>query len=256
MKLAYLGTVYRGYADLVAARAAGAPGRSFASWREELEGDAYGWVGAWGPALAPLGWEFLEVQHNVAPLQRAWAREQGLAADASPDDVALAQVERFRPELLWYDHHDAALLGRLRERCRSLRAVVGWAGSVPPDTALTRGCDLTLSCARETVAALERGGTRAAHLDHAFNERVLESLPPRAPTLDVSFVGQIAADHPLHEHRERLLEALLAERPVAVFSPTAETPAPMAAAVGPRRVLYAAAQALRRTGMDEEALRR
>jgi spore maturation protein CgeB len=254
VRLAYLGTVYPAYASLVAGRAAGMADRSFEAWLAELERDAFGWVGAWGPALAPLGWTTGETWLNLAPLQRAWARDHGsLAADVSLDDIALAQIERFRPDVLWYDHHGAVLLERIRERCAPLRACVGWIGSALHDSPLWRAYDLVLSCAPETVETLSRHGVRAAHLDHAFNERVLETLGPRSAMLDVSFVGQITE---LHAHRERLLDALLAEIEIAVFSPTAGASPPSAASLLARRLLYAGARGLRHLGASEDALRR
>ena len=255
MRLVYLSTLYPGYA---ATFGADAPAdHTAAAWRADLERDAFGWAGAWGPALAPLGWTVDEVWVNLEPLQRAWAREQdSIAADAPLADIALAQVERSRPDVLWYDHHDTALLERIRARCPSLRACIGWTGSVLPESEIWRMFDLVLSCAPETVALFERRGVKAAHLAHAFNERVLEGLGAREPTLDLSFVGQIAADHPLHAHRERLLDALLAEIDVAVFSPTSDARRPSAAAVLPRRLLYAGAQSLRRAGLPEATLRR
>ena len=255
MKLAYLSSLYPAYAAAFSGRAPA--DRSFQGWRAELERDAFGWAGAWGPALAPLGWTVEEVWLNLEPQQRAWAREHGsLPPDATLADIALARIERFQPDVLWYDHHDGALLDRIRARCRSLKACVGWTGSVLPGSAIWRGFDLVLSCAPETVDALSRGGVKSALLTHAFNERVLESLGPREPALDVSFVGQIAADHPLHAHRERLLDGLLADLEVAIFSPTAETRPPSRAAVFPRRLLHAGAQSLRRAGLSEATLRR
>ena len=246
------------YPAYAATFGAGAPAdRTAAAWREDLELDAFGWAGAWGPALAPLGCEFAEVWVNCEPLQRAWAREHGsLPADAPLADIALAQVERFRPDVLWYDHHDEALFQRIRARCPSVRAGIGWTGSVLHDSTLWRAFDLVLSCAPETVERLGRQGLKAAHLAHAFNERVLERVGSRQPTLDVSFIGQIAADHPLHAHRERLLDALLEDTAVAVFSPSAGARRPSPAAVFPRRLLYAGAQSLRRAGLPEATLRR
>jgi spore maturation protein CgeB len=256
VRLAYVSALYPAYAGTFAARETPA-GHAFAGWRDALEQDAFGWAGAWGPALAPLGWTVLEVWTNLEPMQRAWAREQGgFAADAPLADIALAQVERFQPDVLWYDHHDEKLYARLVDRCPSLRATVGWTGSVLADSPLWRAYDLVLSCAPETVAALARGGVRAALLTHAFNERVLERLAPRHPALDVSFVGQIAPDHPLHAHRERLLDELLAEVDVQVYSPAAGTRAPSRSKVIPRRVLYAGVEALRRSGLSEATLRR
>src|SRR5207247_6075132 len=85
---------------------------------------------------------------------------------------------------------------------------------------------------------------------------VLEHLGPRQPRFDVSFVGQIAADHPLHAHRERLLDALLTDVDVAIFSPSGATRPPAAAGVVTRRLLYAGTRALRRAGVSEATVRR
>jgi len=256
VRLAYLSTLYPVYAAAFATARSGVE-RSAAAWRAELQEDAFGWAGAWGPALAPLGCTVEEVWLNLEPLLRAWAREDGALSPDSPlDDIAVAQVERFQPDILWYDHHDTALLERIRGRCPSLRACVGWTGSVVPDTPLWRRFSLVLSCAPEAVGVLERRGVRAALLTHAFNERVLDRLGPRQPTLDVSFVGQLAADHPLHAHRERLLDALLAEVPVAVFSPSVGIGPRSRGRALPRQLLYAGAVALRRSGVPEESLRR
>ena len=255
MKLAYFSNVYPRYAEELEARYPDDGPRSFAQAREAFEADAYGWVGAWGPALAPLGHEVLEVWHNVGFLQSAWGREHGIPG-ADADAVALAQLRVFAPDVLWFDHWDERLLSRVRQACPSVRGTIGWVGSALPDTPVWRAFDLVLSCASESVETLTARGVRAAQLHHAFQERVLHALGPREPKLALSFVGQLAADAAIHVHRERLLERLLGEVDLAVFSPShARTPgSPAMRAV--KGAAFVIARALERAGVPREALRR
>ena len=96
----------------------------------------------------------------------------------------MEQARRFRPDVLWYDHDDAALLRAIRDRVPSLRGVLGWTGSALGRTDAWPQIQLMLSCAPEAVAACERGGQRAALLPHAFDPRVADRLP--VPTADGS----------------------------------------------------------------------
>lgn len=253
MKLAYLSTLYP---DAIT-QALATPEREHADYATQLgalEREAIGWAGAWGPALSPLGWEVREVWLNAEPLQRAWAREHGLPSGASHFDIALAQIAEFRPDVLWYDHHDETLLSRMKHAGGGRMALVGWIGSSLQDAPIWRRFDLALSCDPDSVAKLARGGARSALLSHAFNHRLLERLKAQPPQWDVSFVGQLAADHPLHVHRERLLDQALRSVEIAVFSPAGRRPSALGAAA--RGMLWGAARAGRSLGWSEESLRR
>lgn len=256
MKLAYLSTAYPPFLAQFAAARPELATLPFEVQRDAFETQAFGWAGAWGPALARLGHEVREVWLNHEPAQHAWAREHGLPADAALEDVALAQLREFAPDALWFDHHDATLLARARAACPSLRATLGWVGSALTDDPIWRAFDVVLSCAPESVETLRARGVRAEHLHHGFQERVLAKLGARAPRLALSFVGQIAADHPLHGHRQRVLERLLGEVDLAIFSPSGDAPTSGAATTIAKRAAFAAARALERLGMPRSTLRR
>jgi hypothetical protein len=256
VKLLYLTTAYAAFARQFYAPDSGRADAGFAAQRAALEAEGYGWAGAWGPALAPHGIEVCEVWLNLEPMQRAWSREHGGPGPASAlADLAVARARAFAPDVLWYDHGDEALLSRLRDACPSIRTALGWVGSALPDRPVWSSFDLVLSCAPESIEVLRRRGVRAELLHHAFHRHVLERLSPGPFSHDVCFVGQLDPDHPLHEHRERILDALLARFDLAVF---AHTPS-QAGGRGRRavkRAAWHAAHVLRRTGVPEGAIRR
>lgn len=219
MKIARVTTAYPSYLRQFYTARRGLEQRSFAEQQAALNGDFFGWVDSWAHATAPLGHEMIDVILNAISLQRAWAREQRLSTATRTwlADVCVEQLKRFRPEVLWYDHTDAALLRRLRDAVPSIRLVLGWAGSAVPVTEVWRDMHLVLSCAQESVEQLTRRGVRARQLHHAFDARVLERLRPRRP-LGVTFVGQILRGEGFHRKRQGLLEALCATTEVTIFS--------------------------------------
>ncbi len=215
-----------------------------------------GWLGVWPRALAPLGYQVLEVLLNAAALQRAWrAAQPGGGGGSSLEEIAIAQVKAFAPDVLWYDHDDDTLLARLRAAAPSIRRVLGWVGSWVPEGRSWAGMDLALSCAPESVEALRARGVRAELLQHGFDERVLPDLVQRPPRYDVTFIGQITHGAPLHVHRERLLDALRREVEVTLFSPSGQTGRWERPRAWARQAVYAGVQASRRVGMPPALLR-
>ena len=71
MRLFRLSTAYESYLAQFYVRRPGLAVLPHAEQRQELDRDAFGWGDAWGRALAPLGWETMEVYANAEPLQRA-----------------------------------------------------------------------------------------------------------------------------------------------------------------------------------------
>jgi spore maturation protein CgeB len=257
LRLARLHTAYPDYlASFYAARPV-LLRAGFAEQKAALDLDAFGWGDAWAAALAPLGYEVLEICANAEPLQRAWAREHAPhLAGGGLEAIALAQLRDFAPEVLWFDHHDEALLDAVRVEVPSLRRALGWVGAHVPAARTWRGLDLVLSCSVPSVDALRARGVRAELLRHAFDERVIPRLGPPGERFDAVFVGQFDPDAPTHALRERLVERLVAEAGIAVFSPSG---APGAASRWRRRAHALAWDALglgRRLGVPGAVLER
>jgi hypothetical protein len=257
MRLFRLSSAYLAYLDPFYANRPGLASRPHAEQQHALAQDAFGWGDAWGRALASLGWETMEVYANAEASQRAWAREHApRVADGRPLAIVRAQLEAFRPDVLWYDHHDEAFLKEARAAVPSIRLAVGWVGSSVADTDLWRAFDLVLSCATESLALLRARGVRGELLHHAFDESILGRLADRPAAHGVTFIGQIAHDHPFHIERERLLTAVVREIEVTIFSPSGGSGARAGAGTVARQAVYDAMAALRARGVGEPTLRR
>jgi spore maturation protein CgeB len=146
------------------------------------------------------------------PLLRPLARKVGLSPrlDSQAEDILLAQIEEFRPDLVLNQdvfHVDSRLMRRIKGIGSPI--LIGQVGIEP-----SRGedwCiyDLMISQLPTTVKFFRALGVRA-EVDHlAFEPDILDALPAApAADVDVSFVGSISVDH---RQRIALLEAV-AER--------------------------------------------
>jgi spore maturation protein CgeB len=224
---------------------------SYDQQKAALDHDAFWWGDAWTHALRPLGYDVTEIVMNAAPMQRAWARENGLEAQrVALLDVVEHQLRRLRPDVLFAQSFGAlslASLRGLRERCPSVRAVVGWCGA-PTDGARTMGaCDAIVSCVPEMAEALNAAGHRCFHMNHAFDPRAMDRVgPPPADLIDLSFVGSVL-DQSQHGERRRVLEAIGRETKLQVFTELpAQPPLVKAGWVLGAKAAYLAARGLAR----------
>jgi spore maturation protein CgeB len=255
MRLFRLSTAYPDYLERFYRRQPELARRPWAEQRQTLDRDAFGWGDAWSRSLAPLGYQVMEAYLNAEVLQRAWAREFAPdRRDAGLPSIAAAQIRAFAPDVLWFDHHDARLLAGIRAEAPSIRRVLGWAGSAIPEGDAWAAMDVVLSCAPESVEWFRARGLRAEQLHHAFDTEVSGRLAARPPALDVSFVGQFSREHRFHLGRERLLDAVLGQCPVAVFGPAPERGMGPAARGLARRALGLVSALLRGLGVPEAAI--
>jgi len=222
MKLLRLASVYPGYSDQFYAAHPDLPGKSYQEQCDAFFYDAFAWADSWKVALRPVGYEVEEIAWNLAPMQQAWARENLPRSSAIPDakSIAVEQVRRFAPDILWFDDHDADLLRRIRESVPAIRLVAGWTGSAIPRHNALAYCDVVLSCSRESVERLAKLGHSAAELHHGFDPRILSRLKPARDSHDLIFIGQLIRDSEFHIAREKLLEDLVAALPIRIFSPS------------------------------------
>lgn len=224
MRLMKITTCYPGYLDNLYKKHVDLKNKTYAEQKSFIDYDAFGWADFWSEALTPLGYDMLEVTLNAELMQRAWMQENvGLAnGRVGLQDIALAQVKHFKPDIIWYDYHDTYLLSRIRSETPSLRFVLGWTGSAIPVTDVWPHMDLVLSCAPESVEQLRSRGIRAEHLHHGFDPRIISRLKQREKIIDFSFVGQLIRSSQYHLEREKLLLELAQQVGIAIYTPSAE----------------------------------
>jgi spore maturation protein CgeB len=194
---------------------------------DSLMADGFGWADFFQRALGAIGHEAGELVINAEPMQRAWVAENGArlpdgVADRWMLEIAYEQVRRFDPEVLFLDDlptFPGDWIDRVRSTCRNVRLVLGWSGA-PHATDTLPKYDALLSCVPEIVTEMRQLGAKVFHLNHAFEPAILERIDlDRAPTIDLSFVGNIVPGSRYHDERRRLLAAVAERFDLRFFSP-------------------------------------
>ena len=146
------------------------------------------------------------------PLLRPLARKVGLSPRLDPqaENILLAQIEEFRPDLVLNQdvfHVDTRLMRRIKGIGSPI--LIGQVGIEPSRGEDWTVYDLMISQLPTTVKFFRGLGVRAEVNHLAFEPAILDALPAApAADVDVSFVGSISLDH---RQRIALLEAV-AER--------------------------------------------
>jgi spore maturation protein CgeB len=152
------------------------------------------------------------------PMLRPLARKFGLSPrlDKQAEDILLAQIEEFRPDLILNQdtfYVDTSLIRRIKEIGNPI--LIGQVGIEPSRGEHWTVYDLMMSQLPTTVDFFQSLGVRSEVNHLAFEPAILDVLPDAPATdIDVSFVGTISADH---RQRVALLEAVAKRYDLQLF---------------------------------------
>ena len=224
MRLLKLTTFYPHFLEQLYRKHPALEHEPFEVQKAHIDHEAFGWADFWSVALDPLGYEVSEITLNAQQLQRAWARENLPASmrDCPLEQIAVEQIRRFAPDIVWFEAHHPVILKQLSAERTSIKLLVGWSGSALPDLDGFDLYDLVLSCAPEAVTSLRQRGLKVEHIHHGFDSRINERILKRQPLLDLIFVGQIIRQSEFHLKREQLLEELVEKCDLHIFSSSAD----------------------------------
>jgi hypothetical protein len=226
---AFLASVYRS-----------TPGLASADYRTQksiLLDRCFGTSDFYSRHLNSQGHEACDLIVNCVPLQAAWTRESGqrlsglflrvppqayriplagrlLAALPGLLDVAITQVQAFRPDVLYcqdMSFFPPEVLARLK---REVALIVGQIACPLPPESFLAGYDLILSSFPHFVPRLRAMGVASEYFRIGFDTRVLERLGSVEKDIDASFVGGISRHH---GNAIPLLEYVAANSPVQFF---------------------------------------
>ncbi|GAB6039370.1 glycosyltransferase family protein [Endothiovibrio diazotrophicus] len=163
------------------ARAAG-EGASYQELQQRFFDHAVIYSDGFSRAMEALGNETLEILCNAGLIQKRWARENGVKYDDHRwlTDIMLAQIEAFRPEVIYLQGADpywaeAILTDDLRQRFPFVRLVVGYVGHLM-DCAALGSLDLVLVNEPCMAERFRQAGIEARTLYHSFDPKVLERV--------------------------------------------------------------------------------
>jgi spore maturation protein CgeB len=225
-----------------------------------LDYDAFGWSDFWEKALDPLGYEVMEVISNAEPLQKHWAKENGIVfnPDSWQWQIVCEQVKKFQPTVLFLEDYSilsSCLLEELKKNHPSIKLILSWCGAPYDNAKVFKAHDIILSCIPEMVETFRSLGHRSEHINHAFEPRILDRLDLKAqPTIDFSFTGQIVRSNQYHLKREQLLEGLVARLPIHIYSPSASTSWQDKVKLSLQVMLYQMAQGFLNIGIPASSL--
>lgn len=260
MRLQRISTNYPIYLNQFYSQRPGLEARPYAVQHAALLADCYGWADFWSAALGKLGYETSEIIANVEPMQKRWARENGIAYDEGNGtlDIVKAQVRAFQPEVLFVNDHyafNAAYLQQLKAENASIKLVIGWCGAPYTDASVFRAYDLVLSCIPEMVEEFRRNGHRAYHINHAFEPRILEKIDVEsAADLDFSFIGSIIKRDQFHKKREELILELIEKTGLQIWSNLARASRQQHYSARARQLAYDGLQAAQRIKVPQALL--
>ena len=218
--------------DFYAARPGLAAQPYAAQWRELMD-QCFGTADYYSTHLRELGHEAEEVVPNCEPMQRAWAGENGVTLDETPqyslilrrrivpwlrrlprDDwfftILEAQVKAQRPDVLYVQDMHALPPFFLRAVRPYVRKIVGQIASPTQPGADFGDYDLVLTSFPHFVDRFRAEGLKSENFRIGFEPKVLTRLT-RTPPTGVAFVGGLSA---AHSQRVRFLETIARSHPL------------------------------------------
>lgn len=159
----------------------------------------FGTADAYSHFLGQLGHEAHEVVVNCPPLQRAWARENGVRRGAIErlsqgrfSGIAQHQAARFEPDVVYVQDVSSLSPRALRKLRRSTRLLVGQIATETPPWSQLEPFDLLVTSFPHYVTRFRARGIAAELLRIGFDPRVLEHVADVPLTHDTVFVGSLA----------------------------------------------------------------
>ncbi|WP_110954061.1 glycosyltransferase family protein [Anaerosinus massiliensis] len=222
MKLLRITDVYPYYENIFYSRYPEVIQQPYIVQKMKYNQDFFAWAGCWCNALNNIGYEAEEIVINMRGIQFAWASENLLNSHTlSLEDIAIAQIKKFKPEILWFDIINYDLLRKIKSECTSIKLIMGWVGSAIAKTDQWSQMNVILSCAPESVSRLKSYGVKAEHIHHAFDPRINQHILKEKEVANNTFIGQIVRDNQFHLERERMLIEISKVVDLNIYSPSA-----------------------------------
>lgn len=218
MKVVFLDTYYPRFIAEHYEKSPSLETQGYVKQLDALIGRVFGTSDFYSSHLRGLGHEAYDLVANCAPLQAAWALENGVhvspLALALPQrllrmplvgpllsnlpglvKIALAQIRSLRPDVLYCQDLWFLPPAALVELRPYVGLVVGQIASPLPPEPYLRAFDLVTTSFPHLVPRLRAMGIASEYFRIAFEPRVLEMLGDVQPDIDVSFVGGISQHH-------------------------------------------------------------
>ena len=178
----------------------------------------FAWSDNYGRILAEKGMETMEIVANALPLQKAWAKENGVSPDSSPDTILLEQIRQFRPHIIYFQDsvtYNGNFVRRIKAEHPQLKLCIG--NVCAPFSSMQieafRVFDYFTVCSPFFQKLLKKYGIPSVNIPHGFDPRILDKIKTDNPYPEtpLAFLGSIFAGEDIHSTRRQILEKLVNE---------------------------------------------
>jgi spore maturation protein CgeB len=197
MKIVLFWSFYGKYLDCIYASS---PNLASLSYRDQLGiilSDAFGWPPAVVNRMSELNCEVQIIIVNALPLQRAWAIENGIPSEGKnwADFVALQQVKRFKPDVLWIGSMPKYFGGFLSDVRGSCGKIFAWIASASSKSLDLSSVDCILTSHRNFRDEFRSQGKKSEIILPAFESNVLKAVGGHVRDIENSFFCSISYHH-------------------------------------------------------------
>lgn len=207
-------TFYRNYLKYYYSKNKDITDKSYAEQYDHLMHDSFGWADFYKKNFKKLGVEAHEIIGNAEHLQNTWAKEHNI--NKTGLDIVFAQIQTIKPDVVFIQDpvsFDSSWVKMLKENIPSIKIIIG--SFCSPFNAsqleLFKNFDFMITCARYFVDSFMAAGIKTYHLNHAFEESILEKIPSDNSGFnsDLIFIGSLIASNDMHDFRTSVIEKLL-----------------------------------------------
>lgn len=239
MRILVLNIDYTGFLDSLYQENPGLAGEPYARQMRLRNESLFGVADFYSRNLNALGHEALELHANNEPMQRAWAREHGVAVrydsgkrwqlrmrrkivpwvSKLPDtrwmyEILAAQIRHYKPDVILNQVLDGISHTFLREMKQHTRLLVGQFAAPLPEDADMSVYDLFISSLPNFVDRFRAAGIASELNRLAFEPAILDVVPEQERIYPISFIGSISRHH---DERGKLIEGLCREFDIRIF---------------------------------------
>ncbi len=237
------------------------PGNEALSYQQlydNLARTCYGWSNFFEKHMADLGNAAEDLFASCEPLQKAWAREHGVAygADSWLADIVLAQVRAFQPDVLFLQDlylFDAKFRKRLRESLNKRVLMIGWRFAVTTDYSDLKDLDVLVTGNKYFVDTFRNQGVHAELMSLAFEAAILDRIKlPTEKHLGFTFVGNVGSPDGPHSERYAMVDALMKSTPMEIWGESQEPPPRSARGRLQAKMIYQGNRLLNAVGVSDD----
>ncbi|MDG5799341.1 glycosyltransferase [Marinilabiliaceae bacterium ANBcel2] len=178
----------------------------------------FAWSDNYSRFLNKKGVETMEIVTNATPLQQAWAKENGTNPYQTEQNILIAQIKKFKPEVIYFQdsiNYNGEFIKEIKKKHPFIKLIIG--NVCAPFTAMQCHHFVPFNfftvCSPFFKQQLAKYSIKSIIIPHAFDERVLKKNEndKSYPEADIIFQGSIIADEGFHNLRKEILEKVIIE---------------------------------------------